>query len=140
MQRAIPVESGIDGGGRDHTAQRRQSRQSTPRPGRQRAMAQLMADLQPHQQEEQGHQPVIDPVMDTEARNIRVQGIEIGRRLKGELATISASTVTPSSNMPLAASLLKNFSNMAADYPRPYSRREEFLATAMARTPSLAPD
>ncbi len=82
MQRgfAAAIDHNINQGGGGHSAQRCQPRQDAARPGREFAAFQLAADLQPHQQEEQGHQPVIDPVMDAEAADIGMQRIEIGGR------------------------------------------------------------
>ena len=52
----------VDRGGNDHPGDRCGARQDAARPAAQRADAQLALDLEPDEQEEYRHQPVVDPV------------------------------------------------------------------------------
>jgi hypothetical protein len=80
------IDRHIDQGWDDHAAQGRHARQNAPRPAGQLAVDRLALDLQPDQQEEHRHQPVIDPVGQAETADIDVQGVEItvGQRRVGD--------------------------------------------------------
>ena len=60
----LHVDRDIDNRRYDHAARSRKSRKRPARPGRQFAVDDLALDLQADQQEEQGHQPVVDPGLD----------------------------------------------------------------------------
>ena len=75
----------------------------------------LPLDLEPDHQEEQGHQPVVDPVGQVVAQGeradleaISVPNSERYPALQGEFAHSSATTVATSSTMPPAASTWRN--------------------------------
>ena len=61
---AAGVEGQIDEGRGDHAAGRRQDRGRQPPDAGELAAQHLELDLQPDDQEEQGHQPVLDPCLD----------------------------------------------------------------------------
>jgi hypothetical protein len=60
-RRIAPVEGDVEGGRHSHAADGAGDRQRHLRELRQRTLDDLALDLQPDQQEEQRHQPVIDP-------------------------------------------------------------------------------
>ena len=76
---ACQVQGDIDEGGHHHAAERRHARQNPARPGGELPVQHLALDLQAHQQEEHGHERVIDPVQDAEARHIGFEHAEVGR-------------------------------------------------------------
>ena len=59
--RIAPVEGDVEGGRHGHAADGAGDRQRHLRELRQRALDDLALDLQPDQQEEERHQPVVDP-------------------------------------------------------------------------------
>jgi hypothetical protein len=75
-----PVEGREDEGRDQHAARRRDPRQDAAPPGRELSVQDLALDLEADEQKEHGHQAVVDPVLDAERAEIRVQPGEIGRR------------------------------------------------------------
>ena len=72
------VERGEKKRGQRHAARRRDAGQQAARPVGQLPLQHLALDLQPHQQEEHGHQCVVDPVFEAERPDGGVKRAEIG--------------------------------------------------------------
>ena len=68
---------------RQHAAERRDQRQRASRPRVELAFEHLALDLEPDQQEEDGHQAVIDPMQDVEAADLGVQRLRISLGERG---------------------------------------------------------
>ncbi len=63
---AAAVERGVDQGGRNHPTERRGGRQKRPARRRELAVHQLAFDLEPGEEEEDGHEAIVDPVLQVE--------------------------------------------------------------------------
>ena len=67
----------------DHAGSRGNAGQDAAGPRRKLPVDQLALDLKADQQEEHGHQGVVDPVQDAQAANIGLENAEIDRRRSG---------------------------------------------------------
>ncbi len=83
--RALPVDGEKDQRRREHAAERGNAGQRAPRPTIEFTGENLALDLEPDQQEEQRHQPVIDPMQDAEAADFDMQEFAVvaGKRRIG---------------------------------------------------------
>jgi len=71
QQRVGARDGEIEDGRHRHARRRREHRQPPFLPARQLALDELAFDLQPDQQEKEGHQPVVDPEMDRHRPELR---------------------------------------------------------------------
>lgn len=78
MKGVAPVDQHEDERGNGHAANGSQARQSTAAPGGEFAVEQFLLDFQPHQQEEDRHQAIVDPVFDGEPEDVVMQNRLVG--------------------------------------------------------------
>jgi hypothetical protein len=107
------VEAGVDGGGDDHAAQRCDHRQGYRSRVAQLPVRDLALDLHAHEQEEHGHQCVVDPCLQRQVVEVqqvaeldpqRVCHTSTYESLHGELAHTMAISAATSMTTPPAAS------------------------------------
>lgn len=74
------IENDIDERRRQHPAHRGYAREKTTSPAGEVTVEYLAFDLEPHQQEEERHQPIVDPVQKAERADLGIKGREVYRR------------------------------------------------------------
>ena len=79
--RAAGVERGEDERRHDHPAERRDAGQRGPARLAELAVDHLALDLEADDEEEEGHQPVVDPRTDRERPQVRAPGLGVRRRI-----------------------------------------------------------